>query len=125
MRAGDCRHFTGIQHKTCDAGVAYQDVRDTSLSLDGGRFPCHGRGSERCPKFAAVTQEEEDADQRMWDARILDMQRARKAVVETKLRAGNIDCPICRKPSALAFVVNSNGHIHAACVTVGCTSWME
>jgi hypothetical protein len=33
--AGDCRHFTGIQHSSCLAGVVYDRVRGTD-----GRTPC-------------------------------------------------------------------------------------
>ncbi len=38
---------------------------------------------------------------------------------------GSIPCPIC-KTGRLAYQVASlNGHMHAACTTKGCVSWME
>jgi hypothetical protein len=33
-----CKHFTGIQHEVCAAGVTYKDVRDESTRPFG--FPC-------------------------------------------------------------------------------------
>lgn len=39
MKAGNCRHFTGIQNDTCKAGVAYESVKDKSVRPL--RIPCH------------------------------------------------------------------------------------
>lgn len=35
----ECRHFNGIQHETCLAGVRYRDVRDAS-GPGMARWPC-------------------------------------------------------------------------------------
>ncbi len=41
-------------------------------------------------------------------------------------QAGTITCPICGVAAALRFRrAASNGHVHAACQTVGCVQWME
>ncbi len=74
MRAGDCKHFTGIQRERCRAGVRYLDVRDTT-GPGPYRWPCvdaglgSGRGPCRtvCRSFVAVTAEEEAADMAKWD----------------------------------------------------------
>lgn len=67
MRAGDCKHFKGIQN-VCDADVDPKTVRDdsgkgpyrwpcvTSLRLNKNE-PCR----TTCAKFAAVTADEEKA----------------------------------------------------------------
>lgn len=59
MRDSDtkCRHFTGIQHDECEAGVNYISVRDSNLPLDAGRFPCFGKGGV-CAKYERRTPEE-------------------------------------------------------------------
>lgn len=127
MRAGDCRHFTGILHKTCAAGVTYESVKDKSQP-GMVRLPCiKSRPTEVvCAKFSATTKEEEADFKRQVDDSIKRMGRARAAVVATKQQAGAIDCPVCSTPKALRFTVSSyNGHIHAACDTKGCVSWME
>jgi hypothetical protein len=58
-----CRHFTGIQHKACAAGVPYVDVRDSSQP-GPYRWPCldtgRGTGGE-CKSLALMTQEEHAA----------------------------------------------------------------
>lgn len=37
-----------------------------------------------------------------------------------------IDCPVCKGEKCLDFSRSGyNGHIHAACRTEGCVSWME
>jgi hypothetical protein len=58
-----CRHFTGIQHKTCKAGVAYEDVRDKNGPALGV-MPCIdvGKGCpDTCPQRSLLTQEEHAA----------------------------------------------------------------
>lgn len=40
--------------------------------------------------------------------------------------SGAIDCPVCSGPNSLRFSrAGYNGHIHAACTTEDCVSWME
>jgi hypothetical protein len=69
MKAGDCKHFTGIQHDACAAGVDYKSVREKP---ERGPYlwPClprtmHEFGrptcSIKCAKFEATTPEEEAA----------------------------------------------------------------
>lgn len=125
MKEGACRHFTGIQNKACRAGVEYANVRDSLRAFGGGRFPCFGPSSGRCPKFSATTKAEAEQLEREADESINKMLRARKAIVASKQKRGPIDCPVCHGPGALCFAVHSNGHIHAICATEGCVKWME
>lgn len=65
MKPGDCKHFRGIQHATCLAGVRMADVRDSS-GPGPYRWPClvSVRTSKTepcrttCAKFEALTAEE-------------------------------------------------------------------
>lgn len=56
--ANKCRHFTGIQHETCKAGIRYLDARDASTSP--ARFPCLKEDgcSERCASVSYYSEEE-------------------------------------------------------------------
>jgi hypothetical protein len=68
--AHGCRHFTGIQHETCAAGVRYVDVRDASQP-GPYRWPCidvRGPASTECPKRSLLTAEEHEAREREVDA---------------------------------------------------------
>lgn len=61
--------------------------------------------------------------------------RARGAIVEhlggpwkkgVEGSVGQIDCPVCGNKDCLRFSrAGVNGHIHAACLTKDCVSWME
>ena len=45
-----CKHFSGIQHKTCRAGIAY------TLPIVESSWSCYGRSP--CPGYALYTAEE-------------------------------------------------------------------
>lgn len=56
-----CRHFNGIQHKECRAGVPYMSVRDESQGPY--RWPCLRLPAQRecrtkCAKLSILTREE-------------------------------------------------------------------
>lgn len=56
--ANKCRHFNGLMHNVCDAGIAYQSVqnhRERPL-----RLPCLKEDgcTERCPKASFLSVEE-------------------------------------------------------------------
>jgi hypothetical protein len=60
-----CRHFVGVQHKVCEAGVKLVDVRDASQP-GPYRWPCLTPNSSSpattvCPKRSLLTQEEHEA----------------------------------------------------------------
>lgn len=122
-----CRHFTGIQHEVCKAGLRYDDVRDDSRkALD--RFPCLGGGSS-CDKRDFYTRDEAEAKQAEWTQRFTNVVVARDAIVkaEGKKRgvSGSVPCPICATGSLHYSIASLNGHIHGQCSTDGCVSWME
>ncbi len=132
MRAGNCKHFKGVQHETCAAGVLMRLVRDESGPAGKGyRWPCLTIAGQSpcvtvCAKKEPMTQAEVDAEYQAFEADAAKMLKARAAIVVSKKKAGPIDCPVCAMPQALAFSQSSfNGHIHAVCSTPGCVKWME
>jgi hypothetical protein len=126
--AGSCRHFNGVQNKTCSAGVAYESIRDG----DGQRAsfatrPCFaGEGRIPCNLRSFKTGEEVEAEIAETDHLLAKVSGARAAIVASGQPHGAIACPVCGTPDALRFSVSPyNGHVHAACATAGCVSWME
>lgn len=139
----DCKHFTGIyRDECCGAGVNYR-------ALVGGpdlgwaiRLPCtpllmkHAKAEDvvTCDKRESWTREE--AEQRI-DKRAAAMERffsahkAAKADAKAKgyrtghAGAGELSCPACEGGTLRYTVAACNGHMHGACSTKGCASWME
>lgn len=67
LRLSSCRHFNGIQHKACGAGIVLRDMRD--VSQPGiARWPCltiPGREQlHSCSQFSAYTAEEMEVEDR-------------------------------------------------------------
>lgn len=65
-----CKHFRGIQHETCAAGVTMRSVRDTTQP-GPYRWPCFPamkppEATTKCHLRVYPTQEEVDADERAW-----------------------------------------------------------
>lgn len=57
-RTQSCRHFNGIQHDQCEAGIAYK-----SIVLESERFPMRypctrADGLQFCPSYQPITAEE-------------------------------------------------------------------
>ena len=132
-----CRHFTGIQHETCKAGVNYEQLRGESHSLpclanfvNLGRLP-----KAECGKFSTLTEEEaiREADETVAISQrtMLAMAEAHKDAIAKGLKKGNggvssLPCPIPNCKGTLQYSVASyNGHMHARCTTGTCVSWME
>ena len=85
-----CRHFTGIQHKTCAAGVKYMDVRDSSRP-GPYRWPCISMGetaTTECAQRSLLTQEEHAARYAEIEA----------AVAEAVAKMNRGECHVCGKP---------------------------
>jgi hypothetical protein len=60
-----CRHFVGVQHEVCEAGIKLVDVRDASHP-GPYRWPCVTPNRSKpattvCPKRSLLTQEEHEA----------------------------------------------------------------
>ncbi len=127
-----CRHFNGVQHKICEAGIGYEHAGNEAM-------PCiprfiNGRPTWSCEKFEimSVADAEKEADER-----IDCMNRTTKARIAAKDDAASkglgkgkggrevIECPCCDGGKLRYWVAGYNGHMHAACTTQGCVSWME
>lgn len=131
-----CRHFNGIQHDKCKAGVTYVKWKQ---GVDERAMPClpsmvHEREVWPCELFEIMSQS--DAEKAA-DARIDSLNRTVKAMRAAKddakakgFRKGSggiseIACPCCDGGKLRYSVANYNGHMHARCSTNGCVSWME
>ena len=123
-----CKHFNGMQHKKCDAGVTY----DIAFGKEPGvfyRMPCFGAGCITCEHYCRQTPEELEAIEQQHKSSIERYVKCRKAIVEKtggkRGVQGSIKCPCCEIGTLSFSVAGFNGHIHAACSTEGCASWME
>lgn len=130
-----CRHFNGIQNKSCKAGVSYEKAEDG----DNTMIPCipkhisaeHPAWS--CDLFQIMSQSEAEQDA---DSRLVVMNRGilirNAAHNDAKVRGyrrgnggyGSVPCPACGGTIRYS-VAGLNGHMHGACSTLGCASWME
>lgn len=131
-----CKHYRAMSdHKTCEAGVSY----DSFKGLLFEKRPCFCKNGQSpnagCSLMEMPTAEELAAEEAEWQKRFEKTGKAREAIVKslggpwkrnTPGAAGNIDCPVCGGKESLRFTRSGyNGHIHAACKTAGCVSWME
>lgn len=135
---GRCEHFTGIQHDTCKAGV---NIRQLVGGPDFGwaaRLPCLLADSDKCEvqceKRSLPTRDEAEAAVNEHDTRLAKTMTAVSAAhADAKNKGlgagyGGQSCMPCPLEcgGALNYSVEAcNGHIHAACSTPGCVSWME
>ncbi len=136
-KADKCVHYTGIVKTICAAGVKYEDVVDKTTKPFS--YPCLGLfnkdGVAKCDKCQLPTAEEVAADEAWVAKRLEGIGKAREAIVAhlggpwkkgMGGGSGRITCPVCGQADALAFSrAGYNGHVHAACKTTGCVSWME
>lgn len=122
MRPNTCKHFTGIQNKTCAVGIAYDDARAPSR-----HWPCL-TPDVPCASRVYPTQEEIDAEERAFDEQMKNIAMARTVIVAVTDNkrgvSGKTACPVC-DGGTLSYLVARNGHIHAACSVSGCVRWME
>jgi hypothetical protein len=126
-REAKCRHFNGVAHDQCEAGVAYSTVKDDSVKPH--RWPCLDPDcATTCERRSLHTVEELDEQDRQRAASLRRIFTARRAIAEAtggKRRVqGTIDCPNCAD-GKLRYSVASNGHVWGSCTTKGCASWME
>lgn len=154
-RAERCRHFNGVEHDKCEAGIYYK-----TLEAGGLMLPCLPWHNEKpaatCDKYATYTADEIAEQEREFERSITGTITARKAIVaeldrrhaagdktvtakphhdadfaETGCQsayvagAGTIPCPICKTGTLRYSRVAYNGHVHAECSTTGCVRWME
>ncbi len=80
-RATRCRHFNGLQHDKCEAGVCYKALQET------GQLPClpwhcdTGKPAAKCDKYGTYTAEETAEQERQIERSINGTITARKAIV--------------------------------------------
>ena len=123
-----CIHFTGIwPDKKCKAGVAYDDVRDTSTKPF--RFPCiHPDAATTCAKLQTPTREEAEEWNRGVKERFAKVAKARAAAVADaggkREVAGSLPCPAC-EVGELHYGIADNGHVSGRCTTDNCVAWRE
>ena len=81
-----CKHFNGLQHDKCEAGIDYDTRRDTDqVGLD--QWPCWGAG--QCPRYDPPTKAEIEAEEAE-TKQLLDN-------LKSFLRREHSQCPQCGK----------------------------
>ena len=131
IREGCCIHFNGTCSKVCKAGVDYKTFGE------GKSIPCIAKYARPDTPKCELRQEptpEQIEQARAETAKLFERTAtARKAIVDhlggpwkkgAPAAKGSIECPHCK--GRLNFSrAGYNGHIHAACSTADCVSWME
>lgn len=133
-RLATCKHFNGIQHKACRAGIAY-----ASFERDGKPYPpipclpadrpCPSTCAKReFPTLAEVEEREAEV------MRSLDRTRIAMIAIIEKIGKwkkgmpglqGEMPCPVCKTGKLGYSRAGYNGHIWGACTTKGCVRWMQ
>lgn len=147
-KPGKCIHYNGTINDCCKAGVNYKELAGEPMQGYVLRLPCHSSeyrsGGEplprdeanvkACDKRQEPTAEEVAQDERQVAERFERFGKIREAIVAylggpwkkgMPGRAGSISCPCCNGGCVNFSRAGYNGHIHAACSTPGCASWME
>lgn len=131
-----CRHFNGIQNKTCKAGIRYIEWKQ---GVEERAMPCipkhiDDREVWPCELFEIMSQADAEKEA---DERIVIMNRGIKgrqaAHADAKAKGmgkghggyGEIPCPSCEGGKLRYSVASYNGHMHGKCSTAGCVAWME
>ncbi len=135
---GRCVHFTGIQNEVCKAKVNIRELVGGSDLGWAARLPCLLMDADKCEVECVSrklpTREEAETSIDKHDAIIkctLTVVAAAHEHAETQgLRegsggAGELPCPLECGGTLRYRVASYNGHMHAACSTKGCISWME
>lgn len=131
-----CRHYRGMHEKTkCEAGVVFKELTGYETKGFFDACPCFGPNGLKCDKAEYPTAEEMAAHDAEMQELFERTVKARQAIVEhlggpwkrgMDGSQGTIDCPVCAGKQSLQFSRSGyNGHIHAACTTDDCVSWME
>jgi hypothetical protein len=132
----DCRYFTGIQNKCCEAGVNYDQLTEDGKYV----LPCKknfvaiNRDPAICGSFKTRTLEEATvyADERLERGnRTLAAVAAahehadKQGFKKGKGGTGSMPCPTGCGGTLRYSVAGINGHMHAGCTTNNCVRWME
>ena len=82
----ECKHFNGLQHDKCEAGIVY-DTRRDSEQVGRDQLPCCGVG--QCPHYDPPTREEIEAEEAEFKKRLDNF--------KSFLRREHSQCPQCGK----------------------------
>ena len=134
MKSGTCVHFTGMQNKTCKAGVNYREHVGGPDFGWGCRMPCLTKYREEgwmpCDKYQEPTEEQIAESDRLvkqfMDRMLLTFPLINKIKRDHKGQSwqGVEECPACKGKLHLSHAA-CNGHVWGKCETKGCLSWME
>lgn len=150
MKHGQCIHFNGMLNKLCARGVAYDQfhpgkpcIQTLSKAANGSTYfrpgevaastkPFPGaQPKERCPFYEEPTDEQVQADRAEAEVFFKRAEAALRVASDwrvrpkpTEDRRGTVECPVCKGKLHLSQS-SYNGHVHGACETPGCVSWME
>lgn len=124
--AGRCVHFTGIQHRACNAKVRY-DLLGWPLpcmkTTDGGEVgQCVERRWPKAEEIAAEVAMYEDYTRKFLAVQSLVSQIKRD--YQGQNWGGVVECPVCNGKLHLSHA-RYNGHVWGRCSTPGCLVWME
>jgi len=144
MKQGRCKHFNGIQHARCKAGILYDDVipNPDQIMGKGLRLPCttfsnklsesqleHVKNKGVCGSYEEPSSEDLEASEAEWEETLLKIRKAQPLIAELKKKhpeggGGTVPCPVCE--GVLYYSISScNGHCHGKCETDKCFFWME
>lgn len=101
-RATRCRHFNGVQHDKCEAGVCYKTLQGAGYQRLLPCMPWHcdtGKPVASCDKYAVFTVEEIAEQERQIEKSINETIVARQAIVaELDRRHAAGDKTVIAKP---------------------------
>lgn len=146
MKAGVCIHYNGainpMSDGTCEAGVNYRQLVGGDVVGWVSRLPCvpmEPRGGEKvsCSQCRTPTAEEIAQHEAETAAHINKLMVAYTGNVRAwrnankwdrrnpKGATGKVPCQACGTGEIHLSMAAYNGHVHGACTTQGCVSWME
>lgn len=129
-----CVHFNGLQHKTCRADVAYDELDEGKRVAYRKSLPCFkpedGCEQAKCEKCHFPTEEDVQARLDEIQAHTDQMALALKLIAPIRKEqkgknwSGVLECPVCKGKLHVSHAAY-NGHVHARCETPDCVAWME
>ena len=142
-----CIHFNGLINEECEKGINYRKAARPATDREIGgrgavpsgfgiinRIPCRGSNNVPCEFYEEPSPEEIEARDNRIMAILAGIGQARRVImddVESRGKheencTGSVACPSCEGGTLnYSYAGAYNKHVHAACSTPGCLSWME
>lgn len=127
-----CVHFTGIQHVSCKADVNYRTLVGGDDLGWATRLPCTEFDNTKavaCSQCRRHTREEAEAIVKRSEESFARLSLCLKAIREKHGKArglvGEMPCPTNCGGTLRYSIAGYNGHVHGACSTPSCASWMQ